>query len=422
MNPEDTRVAPKGLLLVFLVALALRASMLLLVRWDNRVTDSYDVIALNVVHGLGFSYNGRGPTVCRAPAYPLYLALQIRLLGNHLSSYGWLRATDIVIDSLTACIIVLIVSTWFCGADRKLAYAGGLAYGLNPFMAYYAAKLGSETLANLCFAIYCVLLGRALFKKYGQALVLWVFVGISGGLLMLNKSVYLPIVLVMNVAAFACLEECRNARLITRAALAMGVSFLLVLPWTIRNYRVSKELVPIQSLVGFNFWYDFNLDAEKNQMLLSGKTVVDLQAEMPLLDDGTHYNPYTLNAKDDAKYDRQLQLRALRWVREHPGRFAAKVLDNMLSFWYLVEGRNKVLLAGLFSITVLAVCLLGSMRLARERYSALTFVWLTILAFPAIYSPILAVFRYSLGVYPLTSILSAPALVSVMAGKSRTRS
>ena len=95
---------------IFFLALFFRLCFLFLIQWDNHIIDSYDEIAINLIEGKGFSYNGVDPTVCRAPAYPAYLAILFLVFGHEPEPFLILRIFDIFLDSLIALFVLWISS------------------------------------------------------------------------------------------------------------------------------------------------------------------------------------------------------------------------------------------------------------------------------------------------------------------------
>ena len=394
---------------IFLLALAFRLFLLLAFHWDNHITDSYDTIAINLIQGRGFSYNGLGPTVCRAPVYPLCLAILFLGFGYHPEPFLLLRLVNIFCDSLTATLVLHLSCKWFSKVNRSMAFAGGAVYALNLFAAYYTVKLGEETISIFVFVLYLLLLHMVLFRRKDR-LRNTVTLGVLGGIMILNKSVFLPVVIAIPFSLFLIFPGFRNRNFALTALVATVISLAVISPWMVRNMIVAKRLVLVQTLTGYNFWYDFSLDRNRDLAFESGKLDRPFSGD-PVQVDSRVYAPYSLNAREDARYDSKLVREAAIWAARNPASFLSKVCDNLLSFWYLTETPLKMIIAGLFSLLLILTSVWGVNELVSlgQGREALLFLFVVGLI-DLIYSPVIGVFRYSLVTYPLLAPLSGCSL------------
>ncbi len=396
---------------IFFLAVCFRLILLLTFEWEDHIIDSYDDIAVNMLEGNGFSYNGDDPTVCRAPAYPTYLATIFYCFGYHPVPFFILRLIDITLDSITAIVVLWLSILWFPNLNRFGKLGAGIAYALNPFAAYYTLKLGAEPLSIFFFSIHLVILYKVFFqKKLNFAGI--TLLGISGGILMLNKSIFLPVVILIPILLFSLFLNMRSWSFVLSALLATGISFLILLPWSWRNTAVADRFIPVQTLLGFNFWYDFTIDNNRNLNFVAGKLNTTIfETGKVLLNDGSPYYPYSLDAKQDAKYDRELINRAIKWIKNNPSKFAIKVIDNMFSFWYMVKTPKKMIIAAIFSLTFICLSLRGAVinfSLGHKLESI--FFLVLILSIDLVYAPVFSIFRFSLATFPVLSLLAGSAL------------
>jgi len=168
ISSANSYVPKKYYLIVFLSALCFRLLLLFAFEWEDHIIDSYDNIAINILKGIGFSYNGSDPTVCRAPGYPIYLSIIFYIFGHQPVPFFILRILDLILDSMTAITVLWLSALWFSKLHRSYKLSAALVYALNPFSAYYALKLGAETLYIFLFCVYLGLLYKVLFqKKFG---------------------------------------------------------------------------------------------------------------------------------------------------------------------------------------------------------------------------------------------------------------
>lgn len=406
-------------LVIVLLGLAFRLSLFQIGTWEPNIIDDYDYIAHNMIEGKGFSFDGQSPTVCRGPIYPGLLAAIMAVTRQATTPFSLLRLIDSALDSLTALLVLLVARAWFPTLGRRAHIAAGVAYALNPFAAFFAVKLGAEAHQTLIFALYLLLLHRTLADNaHGMRHAL--LLGLSGGVLLLSKSVFFPVVVGLP-AVFLLSRRFRTRHAVVRLASAVAIAFALLVPWTVRNYHVSGRPVLVQTLAGYNFWFDFTQDRNRDAAIASGNLNFVYQGGDVALPDGRAYRPYSFTAADDATADAILCSRAVQWAKQHPGSMLLKMLDNFLGFWYVVETPKKMLVTAVFSLVLLALALNGYFRARRSApLEALVFFVLPF-AIAVIYAPALGVFRYSLIVYPLLSVLAGVSIAPMVSLVLRQR-
>lgn len=407
------------MLLIFSIALSLRILFLIALPWENRIVDGYDKIAVSMLSGRGFSFDGVVPTVARAPAYPTYLFVLFHFLGSEPIPYFQLRLADILLDCITSALVYCLASKWFPHMSARLWFVSGMVYALNPFAAFYTIKLGSETLTSFILVTYLIFLSKALLvdnSGAGNSAI----AAICGGLLALSRSSFLvfavatPFILIM-------VGGNRTARHSWNALLCVIITLALTTPWSLRNTQLSGRFVPIQTLTGYGFWYDFTLDRNRNAAIWSGNLDSVCTGGQVFLPDGSPYSPPLLPPTLDALHDSQLTKLAAQWTLQNPGKFFLKCLDNLLSFWYLLETPRKMIVGLFFSLITIFSSLLGFKRLIGTQDGKGAICLLVLILFlDLLYSPFLAVFRYSVATYPLFAQLAAPS-VGEMIGAIRGR-
>ena len=418
ISSANSYVPKKYYLIVFLSALCFRLLLLFAFEWEDHIIDSYDNIAINILKGIGFSYNGSDPTVCRAPGYPIYLSIIFYIFGHQPVPFFILRILDLILDSMTAITVLWLSALWFSKLHRSYKLCAALVYALNPFSAYYALKLGAETLYVFLFCVYLGLLYKVLFqKKFGILGIL--ALGICGGILLLNKSIFLPLVVITPVLLYLIFPHLRNKEFMVRSVLTVLISFLILTPWAIRNTRVANRFVPVQTLTGYIFWYDFTLDQNRNSYIAAGKFDKSTSATgFITLDNGDLYYPYNLDAREDAAYDKEMINKGFEWIVRHPHKFMLKIVDNLFAFWYFVETPKKMITTAIFSLAFILFALRGTLLCFSQGLKLEpVFFLILIVLIDLIYSPIVGVFRHSLLTYPLLSTLSGPALYSIVPHK-----
>lgn len=400
----------RPLCIAFSVALLFRMAAVVALPTKPQIVDDYDVIAKNLVQFHTFSFDSVAPTVCRAPAYPFFLAFIMSAIKTRQPNYLAFRIADSIIDSVSCSMVFILSLLIFPGADRRASLIASLLYAGNPAMIYYTIKLGEETLSIFFLLLYIITVMRSFDRTYNTRGA--ILCGVTGGLLCLNKSVFLPVILLAPIMKYWFEKRKRTSGFLRQYVVAVFLSVLVITPWLVRNFQVAHEFVPVQTLIGFNFWYDFGLKENRNKAFLSGNLNAPIAGKDVFLPDGSIYHPYSLSASRDAEADKELVQKGISWVIANPGRFVLKCLDNIISFFSLVETPLKIILASVYSILLLGLSGLGLRRSLMNRLGSQSLFISSVVALIVLeYSPILAVFRYSLVVVPFESILSAPFFI-----------
>jgi 4-amino-4-deoxy-L-arabinose transferase-like glycosyltransferase len=217
--------------------------------WDAHY---YDFGARRIAAGLGYSDDlSIGEHLvwhpwCHYPVgYSAFLALLYRVFG---ASYGVAAFADAVTGALLAVVTWRLSS--YALSERRAASAG-LAVALHPGLVLYAALEMTEPLAALLtFAAFWVAVRDTRSPRRGLALgalVLGVAALVRPQALLCAP--FLPLVLPVDRSA----SRLRRARdLSVSAALALALSLVPVLPWTVRNCRVMDGCALVSTNGGWN--------------------------------------------------------------------------------------------------------------------------------------------------------------------------
>ena len=334
------------------------------------VMDYFDVMGENILRGRGFSLypDGSVPTVTRAPFYPSWWALELALFGRN---YLLLRMGEGLVDAITAGLIVFMTTALMrlpVGRDALPTTIGdstlgesptlliptlaGAIYAVQPFPAYYYAKMGTES----WFTFWLVLLMWAyaawlLAPGYRRGILL----GLATGMLLLNKSTAMILVPILALIGIVWLGGRRRLACVS-LVLCFFVAGVMIMPWIVRNYRVTEgRFVAIQTLTWWNFWADFDFSPSGYLHAMDG-----------LYEPGGGM-PYGLSAEADVRQEAHLRYLAAKWMREHPLGMARKMGTNLLEFWYLVEGVHRARIVAIVSVVEIAAAVVGAGLAWRER-------------------------------------------------------
>ena len=235
---------------------------------DARV---YSQLAINVLEQHVYSHDPQAPyapSIIRLPGYPLFLAGVYGVFGHGNNTA--VRVAQAVMDTLTCVLIALVAFQWAVDLERKHR-AAIIAFALAavcPFTAIYVATVLTEVPTNF-LAVAMVLAVTFAFKAtdntdqadrsdrsyrtYTKQLLWWSVSGLIAGLTVLFRpdsglfaaAVGLTLVLSLLLRRRANPLKLRVQQLFVSGAI-FSVAFCLVLvPWTIRNYRVFHLFQPL---------------------------------------------------------------------------------------------------------------------------------------------------------------------------------
>lgn len=220
---------------VFVLAMVVRLAALVLIPAppiDDSAQAAYLAGAQKLLTGEGFT----DPTypVYTPPLYGMFIAFWQSIFGENL---GPVKVVQVIVDSVTVILIFFIMRE-IGNARTGLLAAAVLA--VYPFSIYLAISIASEPLVT------CLLAGFVLLAIYAarlQKLRYFAFAGMVLGLATLTRGTtqFMPMFLLVGMLPLAY-----HIRSYVRAFLLFVSSFLLVIaPWTIRNYVVLDDFIPV---------------------------------------------------------------------------------------------------------------------------------------------------------------------------------
>ena len=371
---------------------------------------TYLLLASNLAAGNGFSVDRQPPYrayTTRGPLYPAFLASILLVTGE---DYVAIRVVQGLLGLLTAALGFLA----FAKLRPRFHPASGLAVlaivFLSPSIHLLDGEILSESLAAFfltaaVFAVVCAGPRRAGLTASGLCL----------GLLMLTRPEYLlfPVALALVIAIL------RVPRWKILLPCLLVASALVVLPWSIRNYRASGRLIPISDgvlgcgvLLGLawtpdNFagWGVFAPESFSSEKVSERATRLWRR----------YFFHFNRDSHEVRKADRAMLALALSEYRKRPELLPRRAAEHVLSLWRIRPIRLHILdPPGVFSWALLIFgtggLLLGN---PSERLPRMV-LFLPALYVTALVTPFLADWRYSVPALPSLAALSGLAFESAI--------
>lgn len=392
-------------LIILLVALVLGLTMVFLgFRAQGFVSTKPDPyyfgeMGKSLARGEGFAPHGI-LIHRRAPLYPLAIGALYTMFGEHLLSVELFQCL------LFAGTCLLVFDMGRRLFNERTGAIAGLVCALHPMMLRYVPDLHLETMLTFLFTL-TLWLSLRFYQR--ATLANGALLGGAAALASLTKAVVLvyPAVFAVGIMARWLAARQRGARGILPlpglAAMfaAMG---LLILPWTVRNYRASGHFVLISTGMS---------DAILRGLVFS-KWEYALLRKPPYTDAENECNDWfgTLyrQAGDWEKNDWDIEQILNRTMKEElskrPWMFVRKFFVGLLTFWYQLTSLKNSVVVGALAFAAWVLAFIGWRRARREGRP--TWLLLTpVLYLNVLLAALLALGRYSAPVLPALLIVSA---------------
>jgi hypothetical protein len=406
------RAAASSLWLNMLVALAIRLGYM----WQFQHIHPRQGVSVipflfesgNIAHSLATGHGisspfrvDTGPTAWMTPLFPLLLAGIFRLFGAY-TFHAW--AATVLVN--ISCCTLACIPIYFAGKRiGGIAFAAGAAWLwaifpnaiLLPVESMWDASLSALLAATILWATL------KLAESEMQRLRDWCAYGLLWGVaLMFNATL-------AGLFPFLAAWLVYRARLERRSwvgnvTASVAIIVLCCVPWTVRNYRVFHQFVPLRSVLGLQLWLGNN---DQTQDIFRG----DLH---PIYNSAERDKYISLG---EIAYMQQKKHEAIAYMLSHPAREAHLITYRAISYWsggtpYPLEDflgtpslRFRAILA--FNLVAALGTLCGIIILFRERNQFAVPVAVFPLVYPWAYYLTLALPRYRLPIDPIVLLLLA---------------
>ncbi len=362
---------------------------------SNVAGDGYDQLAFGLYQSGTLSfYPNPQPTLMRGPAYPAFVALFLFL------NESWyplnVQVGQGILHSLSSALCFAIASLFW---SRTRAAIASLMCALHPFLLWYTPRIVVETAATFLFTMivysFLVLQTR---PSYPKSIVLGVVLGISA----LCKATFLPVALLVPFLTFIVSREKRRA---TYSLVVLSAAFLIILPWSLRNYDIVDTVIPVHTLMGLNMRQG---DCLAENYARSPRSYMQALNECgPHVTSGgdtlTDWRLEGDGVQNSVEVDRSLAQQSIERYCREPWFFARKLVLNAIMFWTLSASVPASLVTSILQIPLLAVFIFVAVKTGRKHgfLSARNAPILLVLCYYGLHLPIYALARFGVVLVPV---------------------
>jgi hypothetical protein len=258
-----------------------------------------------------------GPSAHATPGYPALVALIIRLYGNEAMGNYVLARSTIFAVALQLALLPLLA--------QHLGM--GFTTGILASIAWLVGPVSIQLWESHYAGLLAVILAFPMFTAFRRELT-WIEsagTGLSWGVLLLFNPAPILVLLVWLLVLYSYAH-----RSLVRSLVLLGITFLVILPWCVRNYLVFHEPIFLRDNLGLELAVSNNPCA---------KYSLELNERQSYCFSQNHPNENSEEAAKvrllgEATYN-HLRMKEFKvWIRENPCRFLKLTADRFLAFWF----------------------------------------------------------------------------------------
>ena len=203
--------------------------------WDG--FDHYHELALELARGRRF------PTMEVPWGYAYFLAAFYRLFGDH----PWIPlVVQAALNAAVPALVYRFACTWL---DRRTAVMAAVLTGLFSFNTVYASTQSSDAVCTCLFMAAILAFAAARRRESARCFAI---AGILSGVVPQFRP---NLILIPPLLAGIAVWERRSRRRAAHAALLLACAATALLPWVVRNYRLTGLVLPTSVHGGVQLWY-----------------------------------------------------------------------------------------------------------------------------------------------------------------------
>ncbi|MEO8168052.1 MAG: glycosyltransferase family 39 protein [bacterium] len=372
----------------------------------NTDPDRFGQLAASIAQGNGFVYEKGGPPVLeRTPLYAFIVAGLFKVVGGFsLSAVQLLQA---LFHAASAFIIYLIGARLY---SKRTGVVAQFLFALNPIVIWYTARIWLETTEVLVLLLIAFMMIQLLeVPSMKGAFAVGLLIGI--GCLTKSTLLLFPfVVLGLLLYRFKSIA-------IKQGVVVIAATFILIVPWTWRNYQVTSSFLPVNTSLGFNL---IQGDVIGEHWPSSDMTTIDSWIEGKGRVDSVLSSSGV--AWESIEGDRTLTTFAVGNYLRHPLHMVHRVIVNLTTFWYLSESPAKSLLFGLLQVSLLVLSILSYFKMSvPARKSTMPLIIICVYLF-FVSGLVVGWGRYSMPLIPFLLLIASPLLHTILFRRHETKS
>jgi 4-amino-4-deoxy-L-arabinose transferase-like glycosyltransferase len=207
----------------------------------------FSKVAINIANGSGHTYDD-GSRVSWPPGNSYFLSLFVEPERSEEGAAGLVHTIkmmmvgQVILGTLLVPLVMLLAQTLF---DRRTAILAGLITAVYPTLVAYSHYLWAENAFLVPVVAGLILAVRA---HRTSCLAVPALAGALFGLAALSRETGLVIAAACGLWLVCVSARAHRKHALLRAAPLVLAAVLVVLPWTIRNYRVTGGFIPIATI------------------------------------------------------------------------------------------------------------------------------------------------------------------------------
>jgi hypothetical protein len=282
-------------------------------------------LARSLYSGIGYcypSFTTMVPSAHMPPGLPFIYCIFFTIFGDNSPAYAGILVLNSLIMSGAVVISYLIAENVY---NKQTAFLTALYVSISPIYLYATISFNSIVyyflLINLCYFYFLKIqasLSAAETKRNSRVKSILLnpalLLGTTLGVFLYFRAEML-ILIIFLFSYFMLKKKYQTALLI------IAVSFIFILPWTIRNYTVFGKIIPVSTSGGMNFYYGHS--DEKYDVILNERLFA-------LKEDNT----FETN-KSDIAYNL-----AFDYIKNNQGTEIKESISKLWSFWVIDKYRD----------------------------------------------------------------------------------
>lgn len=282
----------------------------------------FGIIARNLLNGIGFQYPAISvnvPSAYMPPGLPYIYFVIFSFLGDNWGGYVSILILNTIISAFSIFILYRIGYEIY---GKTVAVLSAIYAVFSPVYIYSTITFSTIVYYHLFIALCFLFFLKSYYPYYSyknkkyitNSFKYSILLGITLGLFLYFRAEIFIFVIIVS-ALFLLSKKIKHA------ALIFLIPLLLISPWTIRNYIVFGELIPITSTTGYNFFTGHGDDSV-----------------------AVEYNKILRTFKEDSTFEiKKSELgyqMAFRFIKEKPMDDLLVSLKRVISLWVVDEYRD----------------------------------------------------------------------------------